>query len=133
MSDRAERLLSFFTALEALLTSNDKSNPVTQTISRHVSVIYTQKLPDRMDIYNRLKALYGLRSAIVHAGKREVLWGDVNTLQTIVEAVFFVVLKRCDLAMSQDVFAQSLADASHGLQWEFAKPAKKIRRSPIGV
>lgn len=93
MSDRAERLLSFFTALEALLTSNNKSDPVTQTISRHVSVIYTQKFADRMVVYNKVKALYGLRSAVVHAGKRDVLWGDVNTLQSIVEAIFYVVLK----------------------------------------
>ncbi|WP_426129161.1 hypothetical protein [Pararhizobium sp. PWRC1-1] len=41
VADRAERLLSFFTALESLLTSTDKTDPVTQTISRHVSVIYT--------------------------------------------------------------------------------------------
>lgn len=130
MSDRSERLLAFFTALEALLTSSDKSDPVTQTISRHVSVIYTQKLPDRMAIYNRVKVLYGLRSAVVHSGKREVLWQDVNTLQSIAEAVFFVVLKRCDLTMSQDTFSQSLADASHGLPWVFAKRAAKSRKKP---
>jgi hypothetical protein len=124
VSDRAERLLSFFTALEALLTSSDKNDPVTQTISRHVSVIYTQKLADRVSIYNRVKSLYGLRSAVVHAGKRDVLWQDVNTLQSIVEAVYFVVLQRCDLSMSQDNFAQSLSEASHGMRWEFAAPSK---------
>ncbi|RUM15805.1 hypothetical protein EFD56_24235 [Rhizobium phaseoli] len=122
VSDRAEQLLSFFTAVEALLTSNDKNDPVTQTISRHVSVIYTQKLADRVSVYNRVKSLYGLRSAVVHAGKRDVLWQDVNTLQSIVEAVYFIVLQRCDLTMKQDKFAQSLSDASHGLPWEFAKP-----------
>ncbi|NKM36336.1 HEPN domain-containing protein [Rhizobium laguerreae] len=129
VSDRAERLLSFFTALEALLTSSDKSDPVTQTISRYVSVIYTQKLADRVVIFNIVKALYGLRSAVVHAGKREVLWQDVNNLQTIVETVYFVVLKRCDLTMSQERFAQSLSEASHGLSWEFAKPTSRARKN----
>lgn len=122
VSDRAERLLSFFTALEALLTSKDKSDPVTQTISRYVSVIQTQKLNERVAIYNKVKALYGLRSAVVHSGKREVLWQDVNTLQALVEDVYCVVLKNCDLSMSQDTFAQSLAEASHGLPWVFAAP-----------
>lgn len=129
LSDRAERLLSFFTALEALLTSNDKNDPVTQTIARHVSVIHNQKIADRVQIYNRVKSLYGLRSAVVHSGKREVLWEDVNTLQRITEAVYGVVLHRCDLAMLQDKFAQSLSDASHGLPWEFSKPAKTSKKN----
>jgi len=123
VADRSERLLSFFTALEALLTSNDKSDPITQTISRYVSVIYTQDIPSRITIFNRVKALYSLRSLVVHLGRRDVLWSDVNALQTIVETVFWVVLHRCDLSMSQDRFAQSLADAGHGLRWEFAAPS----------
>jgi hypothetical protein len=120
--DRAERLLSFFTALEALLSSDDKSTPVTQTISRHLSVIYTQDIKIRVAVYNQIKGLYALRSAVVHAGRREVLWQDVNHLQGYVERVFRIVLSRCDLAMGQDRFAQSLADASHGMRWEFATP-----------
>ncbi|WP_035201404.1 HEPN domain-containing protein [Agrobacterium tumefaciens] len=128
VTDRAERLLSFFTALEALLTSNEKNDPVTQTIARHVSVIQNQKIADRVQVYNRVKSLYGLRSAVVHSGKREVLWQDVNTLQRIAEAVYGVVLHRCDLSMSQDKFAQSLSEASHGLPWEFAKPVKSSKK-----
>ncbi len=124
VSDRAERLLSFFTALEALLTSNDKNDPVTQTISRHVSVICNQDVKKRVDVYNKIKGLYSLRSAVVHAGRREVLWQDVNNLQAYVENTFWFVLNRCDLTMTQERFAQSLADASHGLRWEFAAPVK---------
>lgn len=120
VSDRAERLLSFFTALEALLSSDDKSAPVTQTISRYLSVIYTQDIGKRIAVYNQVKALYGRRSAVVHAGRRDVLWHDVNNLQIYVESVFSIVLRRCDLSMGQDRFAQSLADASHGMRWEFA-------------
>lgn len=122
VSDRSERLLAFFTALEALLSSDDKSAPVTQTISRHVSVIYTQDIKTRLAVYNQIKWLYSIRSAVVHAGKREVLWQDVNNLQNYAEAVYWTVLNRCDLSMTQDRFAQSLADASHGMRWEFAAP-----------
>lgn len=127
--DRSERLLSFFTALEALLTSNEKSDPITQTISRYVSVIYTQDIPSRIIVFNRVKALYSLRSLVVHAGRRDVLWSDVNALQHIIESVFWVVLHRCNLGMSQEHFAQSLADAGHGLRWEFAAP---VAAEPAG-
>lgn len=118
-SDRAERLLSFFTALEALLTS-DSADPVTQTISRHVSVIWSQDLNTRVSVYNQIKRLYSLRSAVVHRGQREVMWQDVNSIQAYVESVFWIVIDRCDLRMSQEVFSRSLADASHGLPWSFA-------------
>lgn len=50
VSDRAERLLAFFTALEALLSSDDKTAPITQTISRFVSVIYSQDIKNRLII-----------------------------------------------------------------------------------
>lgn len=120
VSDRAERLLYFFTALEALLTSSDKTAPVTQTISRHVAVILSQDVKARLGLYNQTKGLYALRSTVVHSGRREVLGQDVNSLQTYVESIFWIVLNRCDLLMSQDRFMQSLADASHGLKWEFS-------------
>ncbi|MGI2036378.1 hypothetical protein ACRQ1B_28785 [Rhizobium panacihumi] len=127
-SDRSERLLSFFTALEALLTSNNSSDPVTQTISRHVSVIWSSKIADRVALYNQVKSLYALRSAVVHAGKREVLLHHVNSLQLIAETVFSIVLKNCDLSISQDTFSQSLSDASHGAPWAFYKKARSKKR-----
>lgn len=131
VSDRAERLLSFFTALEALLSSDDKSAPVTQTISRHLSVIYTQDIKTRLAVYNQIKGLYALRSAVVHAGRRDVLWQDVNNLQVYAEIVYSIVLNRCDLTMSQTRFAQSLADASHGMRWEFAAaPSEEAKPEP---
>jgi hypothetical protein len=122
VSDRSERLLSFFTALEALLTTSDKSDPITQTISRNVSVIWTQDVKKRVEVFNRIKNYYSIRSSVVHSGRREVLWQDVNNLQNFVEGVFWVVLNQCDLTMSQERFAKSLAYASHGLRWEFAEP-----------
>ena len=130
VADRAERLLAFFTALEALLSSDDKSAPIVQTISRFVSVIYTQDVEHRVAVFNHIKSLYATRSAVVHAGRREVLWSDVNTLQHYVEAVFSVVLNQCDLAMSQEKFATSLSNASHGGRWEFAHPEEMLEPAP---
>ncbi|WP_192936347.1 hypothetical protein [Sinorhizobium meliloti] len=47
-----------------------------------------------------MKTLYSLRSEVVHAGKREVLWEDVNALQGVAEGVYRIVLERCDLSMT---------------------------------
>jgi len=66
----------------------------------------------------------GICSAVVHAGRREVLWQDVNNLQIYVETAFSIVLNRCDLTMGQDRFAQSLMDA--GIRWEFAGESAKL-------
>ncbi|MER8608132.1 HEPN domain-containing protein [Mesorhizobium sp. M1233] len=118
--DRAERLLALFTALEALLSSDDKSAPVTQTISRYASVIYASHIPDRVQVYNQIKSLYSVRSKVVHAGERDVLWQEVNRLQRLVEAVFWVVINRCDLRMGKQASEASLSDASHGIKWAFS-------------
>ncbi|CAN7636559.1 HEPN domain-containing protein [Mesorhizobium amorphae] len=128
--DRAERLLAFFTALEALLTNDDKSAPITQTISRFVSVICTSDIDTRVKIFNQVKGLYSIRSAVVHGGKREVLWKDVNALQSYAEVVFKVVLKQCDLTMGHSKFNDSLAVASHGSPWEFAIPEEDPMGEP---
>lgn len=118
-ADRSERLLGFFTALEALLSSTDKSDPVTQTISRRSSVIFTSNIQDRVTVFKHIRALYSLRSSVVHSGSRVVLWDDVNRLQVYVETIYWLVLKSCDLSINQSRFAQSLDDASHGGPWEF--------------
>ena len=117
-SDRSNRLLYFFTALESLLTANDKSEPVVQTISRHLSVILEQDPHNREIIYNSIKHLYSIRSDVVHAGKRDVLWNEVNKLQKIAEESFKIVLEHIDLKISQENFIKSLSRASHGIQWE---------------
>ena len=119
-TDRAEKLLFFFTALEALMSSGDKDSPITQTISRYASVIYTPDVKMRVEVFKRIKSLYGMRSATVHSGMREVLGDDVRDLQFIIENVFWSVLNYCDLKMVHKKFIESLADASHGLRWEFA-------------
>jgi len=72
-----ERFILFFTALEGLLTHDDKNAPVTETIARNVATILA--IPEnRFFIYKRMKDLYGIRSTLVHSGKREVSQTDCN-------------------------------------------------------
>lgn len=125
--DRAERFLYYFTAIEALLSSEDKSDPVIQTIVRNITVILVEDVTHRSKVAKTIKSLYALRSALVHNGKRSVSISDMNTLQYIAENLFAAVLTLVDMKTSFVRFQNSLSEASYGLIWEFSKKSN----SPI--
>jgi hypothetical protein len=115
--DRAERLLYFFTAIEALLSNDDKTAPVVQTIARHAAVLLTNDNVARAEIANEVKKLYAFRSALVHAGNRGVLWSGANGAQMLAEAMFSVVLEKVDLKIKHESFCNEVAAASYGAAW----------------
>lgn len=115
--DRAERLLYFFTAIEALLSNDDKTAPVTQTIARHAAVMLTNDNHNRSEIAAEIKALYAFRSALVHAGSRSVSGSVANRTQDIAEALYMTALEKADLKSSHETFNNSLAKASYGSTW----------------
>jgi Apea-like HEPN len=115
--DRAERLLYFFTAIESLLSNDDKTAPIIQTISRHASVLLTDDVKERVGVSAEIKKLYNLRSALVHTGNRGVLWDAANATQFLAEAIFSRVLETTDLNLSHSRFCEQLATASFGSPW----------------
>ncbi|MCA1396117.1 HEPN domain-containing protein [Bradyrhizobium sp. BRP56] len=115
--DRAERLLYFFTAIEALLSNDDKTAPVVQTIARHGSVLLTDDNAVRPKAATNIKQLYSLRSSLVHAGNRSMLWSATNGAQALAEQMFYVVLDKADLKMTHANFCDDLAAASYGVPW----------------
>lgn len=116
--DRAERFLFYFTAIEALLSSEDKSDPVVQTIVRNITVILIDDVTLRSRLAKTIKGLYALRSALVHNGKRVVSISDMNTLQYVAENLFAAVLDQVDMKTSFERFQTSLSEASYGLVWK---------------
>jgi len=76
--DKAERYLYFFTALETLLTLEGAA--IVGTIARHVSVLLMKAPSDRFRASDEVKKAYGIRSRLVHEGKRNVSWykGDTS-------------------------------------------------------
>lgn len=115
--DRAERFLFFFTAIEALLSSDDKTAPVIQTIARYSAVILSDDAKKRIEIASSIKSLYSVRSALVHAGKRGVSKSEVNTAQLLAENLYTRVMKSVSLTLSLQKFQQLLSEASYGLPW----------------
>lgn len=110
-----ERFLFFFTALEALLTNDDKTAPVTETIARHVATILA-KPKDRFFIYQKVKNLYGIRSGLVHSGKRSVSETDCNQLQLYTELTCLTVIEK-SLSQKVENFQSSLRQAGFGEKW----------------
>ncbi|NTC82134.1 HEPN domain-containing protein [Agrobacterium tumefaciens] len=115
--DRAERLLYFFTAIEALLTNDDKTAPVTQTIARHAAVMLTDDNNIRHEISGKIKKLYEFRSALVHTGSRSVSGWVADQAQEIAESLYQITLERVDVSCSHVAFNQKLAAASYGVPW----------------
>jgi hypothetical protein len=118
--DRAERLLYFFTAVEALLSMDDKTAPVVQTIARHAAVLLTNDNSARAEAAGEVKKLYALRSSLVHAGNRAILWSAANGAQILAESLFDAVLDKVDLKMKHETFCNELANASYGMAWPSA-------------
>jgi Apea-like HEPN len=116
-SDRAERLLFNFTAIEALLSTADKTAPVTQTIARHAAAILTDDAAARANTAQHIRELYELRSAVVHAGSRPVAWTQAKQAQNLAEHLFSRVLHRADLSIKYTDFAAQLSVASYGSPW----------------
>lgn len=115
--DRSDRFLFFFTALEALLSSDDKSAPVVQTIARHAAVLWTNEIPERIKISKNIRNLYATRSALVHAGRRSVTYEGANEIHRIAENIFFSVWDTTDLKMQHSNFFDKLSQSSYGLPY----------------
>lgn len=115
--ERSERLLYFFTAIEAILTREDKNSPVVDTISRHGAVALARTVKDRPTVAMLFKDLYGFRSATVHRGARTASGSTVRQAEDLAEALVATILWKCDLSQSHQAFCDSLASASYGGKW----------------
>lgn len=121
--DRSERLLYFFTAIESLLSGDDKSAPVVQNIARQAAVLLTDDNVMRAELATEIKKLYALRSSLVHAGSRGVLWNKANTTEQLAEAMFNRVLADADLSTNHAGFLHGLSKATYGLPWPVSAEA----------
>lgn len=124
--DRAERFLYFFTALESLLSSDDNSTPVTQTIARNVATILTDDPTARSRNAKLVKSLYSARSGLVHAGRRGVNRRQANTIEHIVELVCWRILDQVALSQSVREFQEALLYNSYGSAWGDASKGRLI-------
>ena len=114
---RSERLLFGFTAIEALLASDDKSAPVVQAVSRHLAAILTDDNSKRIVHARDIRRWYDRRSALVHLGRRDITRGVANAVQQVAEIAYHRVLTELHPDLPTSDFHQTLSDASYGLAW----------------
>lgn len=117
-ADYSERLMFNFTALESLFSTKDGSSPVSDTISRSISVVLAKEPADREEICVDIKMLYELRSQLVHRGHRTTNSIESNDVESVAERCVQTILWRCDLNNKHDVFLKGLKTASHGAVWD---------------
>ncbi len=116
-AEQAERYLFFFTALEAIFTSSDKTTPVTDTISRSISVILMNNNIERAKHFNYMKQSYSIRSALVHGGSRGVSRRDTMSIQAVCDVVYGKLVREFDLSIKLEDFHNRLRNASFGGKW----------------
>ncbi len=117
VAEPAERILLFFTAIEALLSGTDRDVPITETIARSASVIWTADPLSRLAFYKAIKKFYGTRSKIIHNGYRSVAEIEANSVHHIVWNLAHLVLHKVDLKQPHAAFLNELKEASFGRKW----------------
>ena len=117
-ADQAERHLYFSTAIETLLTLEDKDAKVTEVIARNGSVILTDNHEDRFDNYKILVGIYGVRSRIIHGGSRNISRKEARLVQEVAELLYERIVLLTDLSRSYEDFQRSLKEASFGQKWQ---------------
>ncbi|NKK38550.1 hypothetical protein GFL72_28640 [Rhizobium leguminosarum bv. viciae] len=116
-AEPAERVLLFFTAIEALLSSSEKDVPITESIARGASVMWSSKQSTRVAFYKSIKKLYGTRSRIIHNGFRSVAEIEANNVHHIIWNLAHAVLHKVDLTQPHAAFLDELKEASFGREW----------------
>jgi hypothetical protein len=102
---------------------------VTQNIARNAAAILTDDVAARAARAREIKQLYTLRSQVVHAGGRPVVWAQARSAQNLAEELFWRVLPSVDLSIKHADFINQLSFASYGSPW----PPEKAERADIGV
>lgn len=81
-SERENKFLSLVTCLEIFLTPKDR-DPIANSIAEGVAIILESSLDKRKCLKKRVKKLYGMRSAVSHGGRKEILDIDIMSLTCI--------------------------------------------------
>lgn len=126
--DPSERFLFIFTAIEALLTSEDKGAPIIQTVARHAGVILSNKAETRKQVFEQMIDLYRERSRLVHGGRRDVHTEDVNKAQHFAEMLCVSTLRQVRLNMKFEDMEAYLRSASFGGRWKMMSRKVSVAR-----
>jgi len=86
-----DKFFKFSVALECLLTN--RSEEITTPLAERCAFILSDDKEKRIDVFKRIKDLYGIRSKIAHEGQIEI---ENNNLEYIMWASISCLLTICD-------------------------------------
>jgi hypothetical protein len=82
-------------ALEIIFTYTERdiiTPSIMNQISESIALILGSSVDERLKLEKRVKELYGLRSKIVHSGKKDINQADYETLLEIARSVIIRIL-----------------------------------------
>ena len=104
MTDPVLKFLNYAIVLEVLLSKQerDSDRSITDKIAEGAAFILGLKYENRVEIKRKIKSLYGIRSAIVHAGKAFVEERDVREIELTAFFLILNLLKRRNRFQTKD-------------------------------
>jgi hypothetical protein len=102
---REESLLLFTVALESLVANPTEKGKFTRRFATRGAHLIGKDSASRKLVYERLKEVYGLRSAIVHSGSIRIADADRDTISNFVRTAIFTVLLAkpfCDMTTAEE-------------------------------
>lgn len=114
--DSSERLVLFFTALEAGLSTEAADGSIAEKIARNVGVVIDDGAKQRQNIYRDIKRLYSIRSKLIHTGRRSASDMDARRVEFYTELFLFKILEKWNLSMQYSSFQSELLSLSFGFQ-----------------
>ena len=89
-TDDRNKFIKLTICLETLLKKKEERDEITKTISERLALLVGQNLNERKQIFSDMKRLYGIRSAIVHNGIRNV---EENSLKRLIFLVQDAIIR----------------------------------------
>jgi len=111
-----DKFIKLTICLETLLKKKNEKEEITKTISERLALLVGQHFDERKKLLSEMKKLYGIRSAIVHRGKRNVEENKLNRLFMLVHDAIRNSLYKYKEEYSFDNFINDIDDIK--MKWE---------------
>lgn len=109
--DLHRRVVDIFTIMESL-TLKSVDDKIISVLSTYIPKILTKDPIERKGIAKLLKTMYGIRSAVIHHGKRQDFdMNDLANLQRCLRVLILRLIQLSDKHVKKDTILQEIDDA----------------------
>lgn len=105
--------MHYVSALESLFTANDKSAPISATISDAVAFLLFNDATKRLEARRKVKTAYSVRSNIAHGATHNVEAEDLDYITGLTEVCIRVVIDKLKTFNTQDDFSSHIDELKY--------------------